>query len=100
MASPGIRVLTWRMLPHPPPPPPSHPASKPIPSWVCAQKIIRILSLVRVHPDSDRGIRFQVHARKPVAVIFCHGAKKTQQGKVRTYYCKNESQKSMDDKLL
>ena len=48
----------------------------------------------------DRGIRFQVHACKPIAIIFCYGAKQTQEGKVRTYYCKNESQKSMDDKLL
>ena len=61
---------------------------------------MRIPSRIQVHLDSDRGIRFQLHARKPVAIIFCHGAKQTQEGKVRTYLCKNESQKSVDDKLL
>ena len=82
-----------------PPPPPTR-ASELIPSRVCAQKIMRIPSRVQVHRDSDRGNRFQVHACKPVAIIFCHGAKQTKEGKVRTYYCKNESQKSVDDKLL
>ena len=73
-----MRVFTWRTLPPR--------ASEPIPSCVCTQKIMRMPSRVQVHLDSDCDIRFQVYARKPVAIIFCHGAKQTQEGKVRTYY--------------
>ena len=90
MASPGIRVFTWCTLPHPP-------VSEPIPSWVCAQKIMRTPSRAQDHLDSDHGIHFQVLVRKPV----CYNILSWRQANsVSTCYCKNESQKSVDDILL